>query len=963
MPRLAASSGLPGELVLGTRIARSVPEADQTRQRAEIHEILHRLTTQPGVVLADEVGMGKTFVALGVAYATATRTLVGPVVVMAPPNLLEKWEQDLVTFCELYLDDRQPRRIGQATRVELTARTALRYGVARHSVELMRLLDDPPRERASIIFLAQGAMTRRQGDKWIRLALIAQALRTHARGRASRLIQVKAQIHRFLGELLWAIGEERAHDDGEALWASLLRTDPSSWRQQYNEAAQDEHHLDDDPVPSSVVRALQRVDLKRLAEALEHMPIRARGGEHRVSERVKAARKVLNEVERELWTSVLVRARWRSPLLVMDEAHHLKNPWTTLAKQLQSPESMADLKTGHGALAGAFDRMLFLTATPFQLGHHELVDVLRRVGDVRWDAAALGPHEAFDAQLSTLLERLTESQRSAIALQRCWSRLRPEDDAAADDADADAWWHRLLAASRESLSLRHQAVVDAYHLAKGSRDAAEQALAPWVIRHNKGTHWDGSSIVRRVRIDGAGIGRDGHEANARPVAVGLPIPAGQILPFFLAARSAVTASQDLLGEALCSSYEAFRHTRQHREAAKDDEEAAESPLVTLSSAAWYLDEFDRTLAHTRGATHPKIAATVRQAVDLWEAGEKVLVFAFYRRTCRSLRVHISAEIERRLALRSRTSVDAIRARFFNPGASGRQALDAALEEILQARESSLQQADLSDAQRDTLRHVMRRFLRAETTLVRCFPLADLDGLDEAEVVRGALSCTDASGSSWRHKFDAFIDFLTRCSSNERALSLDAAGTVSTGSSRVVNEEDDADAADDDDEDGETVDALGVTKTLAAVQEVTGGTKRNFRERRMRAFNTPFFPDVLVCSEVMREGVDLQRCCRHVIHHDLAWNPSTIEQRTGRIDRLGCKAQGRASIMVYVPYLAGTADERQYRVMAFREQWFRVVMGQDAVAGLITPDEGGAVRLPEAVSRSLGFTLHLDAGRS
>ena len=31
---------------------------------------------------------------------------------------------------------------------------------------------------------------------------------------AKRLIQVKKQIHRFLGELLWAIGEERAHGLG-----------------------------------------------------------------------------------------------------------------------------------------------------------------------------------------------------------------------------------------------------------------------------------------------------------------------------------------------------------------------------------------------------------------------------------------------------------------------------------------------------------------------------------------------------------------------------------------------------------------------------------------------------------------------------------------------------------------------------------------------------------------------------
>jgi hypothetical protein len=114
--------------------------------------------------------------------------------------------------------------------------------------------------------------------------------------------------------------------------------------------------------------------------------------------------------------------------------------------------------------------------------------------------------------------------------------------------------------------------------------------------------------------------------------------------------------------------------------------------------------------------------------------------------------------------------------------------------------------------------------------------------------------------------------------------------------------------------------------------------------------------VLPASQVMGEGVDLQRFCRHVIHHDLAWNPSTIEQRTGRIDRLGCKAEGRQPIAVYLPYLAGTADERQYQVMSDREKWFRVVMGQDEVARLIAPDSISAIPLPSIVSEELNFKL-------
>ena len=148
-------------------------------------------------------------------------------------------------------------------------------------------------------------------------------------------------------------------------------------------------------------------------------------------------------------------------------------------------------------------------------------------------------------------------------------------------------------------------------------------------------------------------------------------------------------------------------------------------------------------------------------------------------------------------------------------------------------------------------------------------------------------------------------------------------------------------------------------TLANVQEATGETNRDQRTRLMRSFNTPFFPDILVCTEVMGEGVDLHRYCRYVIHHDLAWNPSQIEQRTGRVDRLGCKAENRHSIHVYLPYVAGASDERQFRVMRDREQWFRIVMGQDEVTKLIPNDDAGCrPNLPQQFVDQLSFNLEI-----
>lgn len=47
--------------------------------------------------------------------------------------------------------------------------------------------------------------------------------------------------------------------------------------------------------------------------------------------------------------------------------------------------------------------------------------------------------------------------------------------------------------------------------------------------------------------------------------------------------------------------------------------------------------------------------------------------------------------------------------------------------------------------------------------------------------------------------------------------------------------------------------------------------------------------VLVCTDVAAEGVDLQ-FCRLVVNYDLPWNPMRIEQRIGRIDRIGQRSK-------------------------------------------------------------------------
>lgn len=72
-----------------------ISERDAERQTRAARRLLSRLARQPGVILADEVGMGKTFVALAVAASILLdREDAGPVVVMTPPSLRDKWPKD-----------------------------------------------------------------------------------------------------------------------------------------------------------------------------------------------------------------------------------------------------------------------------------------------------------------------------------------------------------------------------------------------------------------------------------------------------------------------------------------------------------------------------------------------------------------------------------------------------------------------------------------------------------------------------------------------------------------------------------------------------------------------------------------------------------------------------------------------------------------------------------------------------
>lgn len=245
--------------------------------------------------------------------------------------------------------------------------------------------------------------------------------------------------------------------------------------------------------------------------------------------------------------------------------------------------------------------------------------------------------------------------------------------------------------------------------------------------------------------------------------------------------------------------------------------------------------------------------------------------------------------------------------------------------------------------------IVRRYLRTPTFLVRYFPLekTKLDELDYEAIFH----VKDNSGFSLQELLTHFFDFLqNHCGEAERRSFVDALLSIQTGSFMSV---DIAKAYTEDELQGEKSERL-----LPNVRLINGTTKQETRQKIMLTFNTPFYPDVLVTSSVMAEGVDLHLNCRYVIHHDLCWNPSTLEQRTGRVDRIGAKVEKCGKpIHVYLPFISETQDEKMYRVVMDRERWFKVVMGEKYKLDAKTTEKlASRIPFPEEAAEELMFNL-------
>lgn len=93
---------------------------------------------------------------------------------------------------------------------------------------------------------------------------------------------------------------------------------------------------------------------------------------------------------------------------------------------------------------------------------------------------------------------------------------------------------------------------------------------------------------------------------------------------------------------------------------------------------------------------------------------------------------------------------------------------------------------------------------------------------------------------------------------------------------------------------------GRTPAQVAVEAVTGELPPDERIRRVELLGATGDDThrVLVATDCLSEGVNLQGSFQAVVHYDLAWNPTRHEQREGRVDRFGQRADVVRAVTMY-----------------------------------------------------------------
>jgi superfamily II DNA or RNA helicase len=146
---------------------------------------------------------------------------------------------------------------------------------------------------------------------------------------------------------------------------------------------------------------------------------------------------------------------------------------------------------------------------------------------------------------------------------------------------------------------------------------------------------------------------------------------------------------------------------------------------------------------------------------------------------------------------------------------------------------------------------------------------------------------------------------------------------------------------------ETATAFGA---LLRQQQPIAGMSGQVNRTVVQQFRMPGYPFVLITTDLLQEGEDLHTFCSSVHHYGISWTPSAMEQRIGRIDRVRSQTDRRLTgrphspadeelLQVYYPHLEDTVEILQVQRVLERMNTFLRLMHEG-----LTPPAGDGRRI-------------------
>jgi len=131
-------------------------------------------------------------------------------------------------------------------------------------------------------------------------------------------------------------------------------------------------------------------------------------------------------------------------------------------------------------------------------------------------------------------------------------------------------------------------------------------------------------------------------------------------------------------------------------------------------------------------------------------------------------------------------------------------------------------------------------------------------------------------------------------------------------------------------------------TLLGQQQPVGGMSGQVSRTLVQQFRMPGYPFVLVTTDLLQEGEDLHTFCSSIHHYGISWTPSSMEQRIGRIDRVRSQTDRRLGardrdpngddlLQVHFPHLQDTVEILQVERVLERMNVFLRLMHEGLIS--------------------------------